>query len=393
MMKRTLPLFLCIACTASNDAEVLLGGPETSEIGGGVLAHDVDGDEQADLLVVDTFTEGAVYVFHGPVTGPLVLDDADLVVALDEGGCIGPSLAAGRLLEGGASAFVFSDGCSSPGELRIVPGELTGFVTPGTLDRLAVSEMAPELAVGDLDGDGIDELIAANEQDVTLWTGPLSFDAAPVATQRRFGGQWEHHVAVADIDGDGRDDVVLGRPRSPHPEDNERGEVHVFLDAMTNLADPDLSFIGPAAGDFAGSGVAVTEDLDGDGLRDIAFGMAHFAPRGALAFGLTDGSLVEVASEGDYDNHQLGRRVVDVGDLDGDGLSEVAVAGWDGIHDGVDRSIVQIVDAEGEVWRLRSRGFDFGASMAGGADLDGDGLDDLVIGDPDTARVHVVWGR
>jgi hypothetical protein len=80
-----------------------------------------------------------------------------------------------------------------------------------------------------------------------------------------------------DFDGDGLGDIVVGAPYNDDASGNA-GQVLVFLGSTLaaggtfTTAEADATFVGESAGDRAGSSVAIPGDLDGDGLDDLAAG-------------------------------------------------------------------------------------------------------------------------
>jgi hypothetical protein len=165
---------------------------------------------------------------------------------------------------------------------------------------------------------------------------------------------------------------------------------------------------GVAVGDRTGLSVAVLGDFDGDGFTDFAIGAPEAGgdARGAvhIVFGaggrLPD--LVQLAGgdgvvtlEGSAAGDRLGTSVAAAGDVNGDGLADLVVGaiGVDG--GGADSGAAYVVyggarPAAGSIEALPAErllrvdgleaGDELGRSVAGGADVDGDGFDDILIG-------------
>jgi hypothetical protein len=98
------------------------------------------------------------------------------------------------------------------------------------------------------------------------------------------------------------------------------------------------SFDGDAAGDALGSSVAVLDDADGDGVREVVMGApgadACGDASGVVRLHGPDGSWI--ASFGpDSGGDQVGIAVVRLGDVDGDGLEELAVGARADDHGGM----------------------------------------------------------
>ncbi len=144
----------------------------------------------------------------------------------------------------------------------------------------------------------------------------------------------------------------------------------------------------PAATDDAAEDAepAIRGDLTGDGKGDLLVHQTRFGALSPLSIwtvpssGLQFGSPQRAAAE-------AGQPVI--GDVDGDGLPDVV---W--LDEEDDRMAVTVVPGEGEKWTAElplDPAFDIKDYYAGAADLDGDGLDDLVLfGDPsEGSGLHV----
>ncbi len=169
--------------------------------------------------------------------------------------------------------------------------------------------------------------------------------------------------------------------------------------------------------DRLGGAVANVGDVNGDGVVDLALGMPgdngqgapDFADRGALwvAFMRADGGLSGrrlVADElggfgpGLDDGDEFGAALAGLGDLDGDGVPDVAVGAPGDDDGGVDQGAlwVLLLEVDGSV-KSRSKisataggpafpalapGDGFGTALTAVGDVNGDGVVDLVVGAP-----------
>ena len=221
---------------------------------------------------------------------------------------------------------------------------------------------------------------------------------------------------MGDLDGDGVNDLAVGAKSdngSYHPAAKDLGAVHiVFMNTdgsvkstveidNTTTNGPDLDIK-----DYFGSSVANMGDLDGDGVNDLAAGATHdhAGDRGAvhIMFMNIDGSIkssVEINS-GTTNGPTLansdlfGRSVANMGDLDGDGVNDLAVGATHDDNGGANRGAVHIifmntngsVKSSEEINSSTTNGPDlnssdfFSVSVANIGDLDGNGVNDLAAG-------------
>lgn len=156
---------------------------------------------------------------------------------------------------------------------------------------------------------------------------------------------------------------------------------------------------GEAAGDQFGWQAASIGDVTGDGIADFystatqndAGGTS--AGRAYVYNGASGSEIYRIT--GKRGNEQFGWDCKPVGDLDGDGVTELVIgAPWNGaghasIHSGIDGSLINELTGE-------SPGIAFGYRVASTGDFNGDGQPDFAIGalffsgaGPSTGRVYV----
>ena len=227
---------------------------------------------------------------------------------------------------------------------------------------------------GDLDGDGLQEIMAVDAERVRLLEA-VATDGFPVRVAWEQRGVWGG--AVGDLDGDGRPEMHLR---------SSRGDlVRVFENQGDDQYEEVALLANPTDGDNEAGERFVLGDLDGDGAQEVLLGDS-------------DGDLMVYASAGDdalrweWSGQGPGgdSRLVGGGaDLDGDGRAEVAVGAFtpdllDPAHS-LWTVVVYEVDAGGKLrpeWDMTVLGGRTTRNGIGMGDLDGDGLPELVLGLP-----------
>ncbi len=192
---------------------------------------------------------------------------------------------------------------------------------------------------------------------------------------------------AADADGDGFADLAL----SGSAEDSSylfRGPVTGDLEDV----DADARFVGPDGSD-AGFDLDIVSDADGDGIADVVVGTLGGAGTVYVASGATAGPLpladyATYVYEGEAFGDSLGWSVADAGDVNGDGIEEIAVtapfAGMGTVYvieGGADPGSYVADAAISSAVIVGTAPGDFGVGLTA-ADADGDGTSDLFVGSP-----------
>lgn len=278
---------------------------------------------------------------------------------------------------------------------------------------------------GDVDGDGFDDLLVQRTQGSGFpyqysepWILPGPLEGRPPLVELGWRlvpepGRLNTGVSTAsagDVDGDGWTDVLVGSPFGE--AEGDKGLVYLLqgpIDGERSLADAAAWIELPAAcGSFDCALVASAGDVNGDGLGDVLIGDARALTEGRtgrvwLLHGPVSGdvSLSEVDDRitGVSDSDGVGRAFTGPGDVNGDGLDDLLLGGLASDEEGYPTATAWL--ALGPVSGTRAVSevevaFDTGiyggwpgANVHAPGDVDGDGLADLLIS---AGGASAVWG-
>ena len=214
---------------------------------------------------------------------------------------------------------------------------------------------------------------------------------------------------AGDINGDGYDDLIVGAPAAAsYYGDHIDGVSYVVLGKATGFsAALDLSSLDGNNGyrlggwyesEF-GASVSSLGDIDGDGFDDVIFGAPYyFSHHGAsyVMFGKAPGLSLSQNGNNNFviigDSDNIGSSVSGAGDINGDGFDDVIVGAGDitsyvifGKASGFnDRLYLSSLDSNSGFRVISESGHNL-VSDAG--DINGDGIDDLIVGS------SVIFGR
>ncbi|MCA9771864.1 MAG: FG-GAP repeat protein, partial [Myxococcales bacterium] len=189
-----------------------------------------------------------------------------------------------------------------------------------------------------------------------------------------------------DLDGDGVDDLIAGAPLD---DDNSMSSgmarVYSGADGTTHC-----TVRGDSVSDVFGWSAATIPDIDGDGRADFVIGApfddSTFGNEGsARFFSGADCTLIDQVFGGGLQAH-FGDSLNYAGDVNDDGVADVIVGapqddqfdpgnGFARVLSGSTRAVLYTFNGAALLDR-------FGAGAAGAGDVDNDGYDDVIVGAP-----------
>jgi serine/threonine protein kinase/predicted Zn-dependent protease len=395
-----------------------------------VAVGDFNGDGIPDLAVANYLGQGTVSVLLGNGDGTLQAAQSyaagngpssvavgdfnrdghlDLVVALNKVNATGTTVAillgngdgtfqAARTYPVGITPWFVAVGdlngdgildlaVTSGGSLSVLLGNGDGTFQAAHSYSVGMSfnNLSPaqnSLAIGDLNGDGKPDLAVVNSfgnnVSVLLGNGDGTFPAAPTYS----AGSYPINVAVADFNGDGILDLAVTNAGGPRAGSSP-GTVSILLGKGNGTFEAAVNYpTGPCPG-----GVAVG-DFNGDGIPDLAVANhnAFFTSSTvSILLGNGDGTFQAAAN---YPAGQTPDCVV-VADFNGDGILDLAVTSHL-FNGGVS---VLLGNGDGSFQAPQSVAVGANPHAMAVGDFNGDGIPDLAVANWSNNSVSIFLGK
>ncbi|MCF2488243.1 FG-GAP-like repeat-containing protein [Dyadobacter sp. CY347] len=390
-------------------------------------AGDVNADGFSDVIIGaheydhGQTNEGVAFIYHGSAAGLTAQYDA--LLEIDESSAyFGRSVASAGDVNGdgfsdvvigapyydkGAqntddgAAFIYHG--SASGINNAVSVKITG-EKPGAWMGQAVA------GAGDVNGDGYSDVIIGepgysgkiNEGAALVFPGSASGISSTSISNIR-SEQSNSHLgwsvsSAGDVNGDGFSDIITGAPFYDSPETNE-GAAFIYHGSAAGL-----NYISSATlqsnqnGSQMGYSVSSAGDVNGDGFADVIVGAPYFdkgeTNEGAafLYYGSATGISVNgfVTIEGNQAEANFGFSVAGAGDINGDGYADVLVGApmFDDAQTNTGRIFVfhgspgGLSQQAAATLTFNQLGCRFGHASASAGDINGDGFSDIIVGAP-----------
>ena len=293
--------------------------------------------------------------------------------------------------------------------------------------------------IGDLNGDGFADIAVGAPYDDdggdnrgAVWVLFLNADGTVRVRQKISSQQGNFNddlkdndlfgsaiAAIGDLDGDGISDLAVGAPRA-NDNGERKGAIWILfmntdgtVRSSQRISDSDGNFDGNLSSDDRfGASIAGIGDLNRDGIRDLVVGASGHSSggvdRGAIwvLFMRADGKVNDerkiAPGDGGFeedldDNDRFGAALASIGDLDDNGVNDLAVGAPGDGDGGTDRgatwvlfmkntgkvdSAKKISDSDGKLDADLTDGDQFGSALAGLGNLDSNNAEDFAAGIP-----------
>ncbi len=408
-------------------------------------AGDVNGDGYSDIIVSAPYwdsietDEGRVWIFYGSQSGVASVP-ARIIESNQSESHFGAAVACvGDVNNDGYSdvavgAPLYDNGQTDEGQVFLYAGSPDGLraaaVWTGEGNRANANFGASIANANDVNGDGFSDIIVGaptynNDADAAAEGTIFAFYGR--ATWPQLSPNWQEATeqddaqygasvaSAGDINGDGYCDIIVGAPLFDNGQTDE-GRVIVYYGGSLGMQSANvwIAEINQAGAHF-GASVAGGGDFNGDGYADIIIGAPLYTngqvnEGGMFVYlGTASGPSVNSSftAESDQVSASYGACVANLGDINGDGYSDIGVGAplfdngnvdegrayvYAGHFNGLSSSPTETLQGPIEYGQ-------FGVVVSPAGDVNGDGYADVIVSSPyfnssvfNDGRVWIYYG-
>ena len=260
--------------------------------------------------------------------------------------------------------------------------------------------------ITDFNGDGFGDIFI---MDVTYsnYTGKVYvyFGGNPMDNQadwtKQGESEWIYFASgltsgFGDLNRDGYSDIIIPNGWYPGKPDYS-GNIQIYFGGASPDTICDVSIDGVHPDDLFGYSLSAAGDVNGDGYADIFVGAPGYQVIGNAQIyfgGLEMDTIPDVVMVGDsLLDRAFGSSVAYAGDVNGDGYNDVIIGDRDSFG-GIGSARIYLggsnMDGKPDVTIIgNAADYYFGSSVNSAGDVNGDGYDDVIIGSP----LHAWFGE
>lgn len=403
------------ALLESGQAEALLGFSVAS-------AGDVNADGYSDVLAGAPHydsgenSEGAAFLYYGSANGlnpaPVIFESNQAQAEMGYSVASAGDINADGFGDIALGAPFYDNGQSDEGVVFIHYGSPKG-VKPNPAIILERNQFEAHFGVsvafaGDVNSDSYSDLIIGadafdqgqlNEGAAFVFYGSKAGidpnKATTLQMNQSIAGMGTSVAGAGDINADGFGDVLVGAPFYDLGETNE-GAAFLYHGTAQGTSVIPTIIQSNQADAHLGTSLATAGDVNGDNFSDIIIGTPHYdklyTDQGLASIYLGSPAGVQINTPitlaGQQPEEEFGRAVACAGDVNGDGFSDIMIAGRTKGKNPLNEGVVTLYygfqaginKISGSVFRSNQANAYLGQSLASAGDIDGDGFSDIVIG-------------
>jgi len=382
-------------------------------------AGDINNDGFDDVIIGakrydnGEFNEGAAFVYHGSETGLSLIADA-LLESNQGGDSLGSSVASAGDVNGDGyddvivGAENYANGESFEGASFVYYGSDSGLSSSASVqmesDQAEASFGYSVAGAGDVNSDGFDDVIVGSyrydngqndEGAAFVYYGSaagLSSSVDLILESNQDNAQFGFSVSAAgDVNDDGYADVVIGANNYNNGESNE-GAAFIYYGSVVGLnSTADVTLESNIENAHYASSVAYAGDVNSDDIDDLIVGAPSIGPGTVfIYYGSIAGpeSSASITLESTQSGASFGQSIASAGDLNADGYDDVIIGAthYQNGETSEGAAFISYGSSTGPsngtylILESNQSNSNFGFSVAGAGDINGDGFDDVVVG-------------